>query len=75
MLFEYSQFDGSQHFAPLSAEWRSTSCPSTCSSMATTCCGNWRTSDKREADLLKLLIKEGYLEKDEEGRLRVGPKG
>ena len=36
--------------------------------MAITCCGNSTSLDEDNADLLKLLIKEGYLEKDEDGK-------
>ena len=31
--------------------------------------------DERDADLLKLLVKEGYLEKDEDGRFSIAPRG
>ena len=31
--------------------------------------------DDDQADILKMLIKEGFLEQDEKGRLTVAPKG
>src|SRR5262249_51357976 len=31
--------------------------------------------DEQDADLVKLLVKEGYLEKDEEGKYAIAPRG
>src|SRR5205823_3989152 len=31
--------------------------------------------DEQDADLIKLLVKEGYLEKDEEGQYAIAPRG
>src|SRR5262249_42169801 len=72
----YSEWDGSQQFTPLSAE-------STFDRLSEHLLehGDYilrqleRRDDEDLAEILKMLLKEGYLEKDEKGRLAVAPKG
>jgi len=75
MQFEYSQFDGKQPFKPLSADAAFDKLSEYLLEHGDYVLRQLENVDKSEGDLLKLLIKEGYLDKDEEGNLRVGPKG
>ena len=73
-LFEYSEYDGSQEFRPLSAE-------GAFDKLAEFLLEHgeyvFRQLERMpdDADILKMLIKEGYLEKDEQGALTVAPRG
>ena len=70
-LFEYSEFDGSQEFQPLSAEALFDRVAEYLLEHGDYVLRHLEKLDRDDADLLKKLIKEGYLEKDEQGRLTV----
>jgi len=74
-LFEYSEFDGSQQFQPLRAEGVFDTLAEYLLQHGDYVLRQLERPDQREADILKLLIKEGFLEKDEKGKLIVGPRG
>jgi len=73
--FEYSKWDGSQKFTPLSAEAAFDQIAEYLLEHGDYILRQLDKLDKDDADVLKLLIKEGYLEKDEKGRMSVAPKG
>lgn len=75
MLFEYSQYDGKDPFRPLAADLAFDKLTDYLLEHGDYILRQLERVDQSEADLLKLLIKEGYLEKDEDGKLRVAPKG
>src|SRR5262245_27063028 len=74
-LFEYSEFDGSQSFTPLSAEMAFDKLSEHLLEHGEYVLRQLDRLNQDDADLLKLLVKEGYLEKDEKGRLAVSPMG
>ncbi|MCS7044887.1 MAG: VWA domain-containing protein [Gemmataceae bacterium] len=73
--FEYSQWDGSQRFEPLSAEKVFDTLAEYLLQHGAYVLRQLERADDKNADLLKMLLKEGYLERDEQGNLRVGPRG
>lgn len=73
--FEYSEWDGSQQFEPLSAESAFDKISEFILEHGDYILRHLDKLDPDEADMLKHLIKEGYLERDEEGRFAVSPKG
>src|SRR5262245_58120676 len=73
--FEYSEFDGTQQFVPLSAEAAFDKLSEYLLEHGEYVLRQLDQLDRDDADLLKLLVKEGYLEKDEKGRLTVAPRG
>lgn len=75
MLFEYSQYDGKSPFRPLSADLAFDKLSEYLLEHGDYILRQLENAEKSDNDLLKLLIKEGYLEKDEEGGLRVAPRG
>jgi uncharacterized protein with von Willebrand factor type A (vWA) domain len=75
MQFEYSEWDGSQQFTPLSAEAAFDKLSDYLLEHGEYVLRQLERLDDDQADLLKMLIKEGYLEKDEKGRIVVAPKG
>src|SRR4051812_818588 len=74
-IFEYSRWDGSQKFTPLSAEAAFDKLSEYLLEHGEYVLRQLERMDEDDADLLKMLIKEGFLEKDEEGRIAVAPKG
>jgi Ca-activated chloride channel homolog len=74
-FFEYSEFDGTQQFTPLSAEAAFDKLSEYLLEHGEYVLRQLDRRDRDDADILKLLIKEGYLEKDEQGRLAVAPRG
>jgi len=74
-LFEYSEWDGSQEFTPLAAEAAFDRLSEYLMEHGEYVLRQLEKLDEDEADVLKMLIKEGYLEEDEKGRLIVAPKG
>src|SRR3954468_4345545 len=74
-LFEYSEWDGSQEFTPLAAEAAFDRLSEYLMEHGEYVLRQLEKLDDEEADVLKMLIKEGFLEKDEKGRLVVAPKG
>jgi uncharacterized protein with von Willebrand factor type A (vWA) domain len=74
-LFEYSEWDGSQEFRSLSAEAAFDKLSEFLLEHGEYVLRQLERMDKSDADLLKLLIKEGYLEKDEKGQFAVSARG
>jgi Ca-activated chloride channel family protein len=74
-LFEYSEWDGTQQFTPLSAEAAFDKLSEYLLEHGDYVLRQLERQTRDDADLLKLLVKEGYLEKDEKGRLAIGPRG
>lgn len=75
MLFEYSQYDGKNPFRTLSADAAFDKLSEYLLEHGDYILRQLENAEKADNDLLKLLIKEGYLEKDEGGGLRVAPRG
>lgn len=73
--FEYSEWDGTQQFTPLSAEAAFDKLSEYLLEHGDYVLRQLERHDRDDADLLKLLVKEGYLEKDEKGRLSIAPRG
>jgi Ca-activated chloride channel family protein len=73
--FEYSEWDGSQQFQPLSAEAAFDKLSEYFLEHGDYVLRQLERTKQDDADILKLLIKEGYLEKDEKGRLSLAPRG
>jgi uncharacterized protein with von Willebrand factor type A (vWA) domain len=73
--FEYSRWDGSQHFQPLSADVAFDRLAEYVLDHGADVLRQLDRLPDEDADVVKLLVKEGYLERDEEGRLVVTPRG
>src|SRR5436190_1098676 len=73
--FEYSEWDGSQEFTPLSAEAAFDKISEYLLEHGEYVLRQLEQLDPEDADILKMLLKEGYLEKDEKGRLIPASKG
>ncbi len=73
--FEFSQWDGSQHFQPLSAETAFDKLADFLLEHGDYVLRQLERLSPEDADLLKLLLKDGYLERDEQGQLAVAPRG
>jgi Ca-activated chloride channel homolog len=73
-LFEYSKWDGSQQFVPQSAEDAFDQIAEYMLQYGDQVLRNLDDLDE-DPDLLEKIQKEGLLEKDEEGKWRVSPKG
>jgi uncharacterized protein with von Willebrand factor type A (vWA) domain len=74
-LFEYAEWDGSQEFKSLSAEALFDKLSEHLLEHGEYVLRQLQRLDRDQADLLKLLIKEGYLEKDEKGQYAVTSRG
>jgi uncharacterized protein with von Willebrand factor type A (vWA) domain len=74
-LFEYSQWDGSQPFTPLSAESAFDKLSEYLLEHGEYVLRQLERLEPEDSDLLKMLIKEGYLEKDEKGQYAISPRG
>src|SRR5476649_2849790 len=73
--FEFSKWDGSQQFRPLSADAVFDKIAEHLLEYGDYVLRQLEHLDDHDADLIKLLIKEGYLEQDEEGKFAVGARG
>ncbi|HLW65373.1 MAG TPA: VWA domain-containing protein [Gemmataceae bacterium] len=73
--FEYANWDGSQHFEPLPADNPFDHLSEYILEYGDEVLRQLERLDPEQADVLNRLIKEGYLEEDEEGRYAVSPKG
>lgn len=73
--FEYAPWDGSQRFIPLSAEAAFDKLSEYLLEYGDYVLRQMERLDNQDADLLRLLVKEGYLEKDEKGQYRVAARG
>lgn len=74
-IFEFSKWDGSQQFRPLSADAVFDKIAEHLMEYGDYVLRQLEHLDDENPELLKLLIKEGYLEKDEEGRYAIAPRG
>ena len=75
MQFEYSEYDGTQEFRPLSAETAFDKLSDYLLEHGEYILKQLERLPPDDADVLKMLIKEGYLEKDEQGMLTVAARG
>jgi Ca-activated chloride channel family protein len=73
--FEFSKWDGSQQFRPLSADAVFDKISEHLLEYGDYVLRQLEHVDEQDADLVKLLIKEGYLEKDEDGKYAIAPRG
>ena len=74
-LFEYAEWDGSQEFRPLPADALFDKLSEYLLEHGEYVFRQLERPDRDDADILKLLVKDGYLEKDEKGRYAVTPRG
>ena len=74
-FFEFSKWDGSQQFRPLSADAVFDKIAEHLVEYGDYVLRQLEHLDDQDAELVKLLIKEGYLEKDEDGKFAVAPRG
>jgi uncharacterized protein with von Willebrand factor type A (vWA) domain len=73
--FEYAEWDGTQEFRTLDADAAFDKLSEYLLEHGEYVLRQLERMDKDDADLLKLLIKEGYLEKDEKGQYAVTARG
>src|SRR5580765_7228023 len=73
--FEYAEWDGSQQFESLSAAEAFDRLSEFLLDHGDQVLRQLRREDPDVADVLDKLVKEGYLERDEDGGLVVSPKG
>jgi uncharacterized protein with von Willebrand factor type A (vWA) domain len=73
--FEFSKWDGSQEFRSLSADAVFDKIAEHLLEYGDYVLRQLDHLDEDSADLVKLLVKEGFLEKDEEGKFAVAPRG
>jgi Ca-activated chloride channel family protein len=74
-FYEYAEWDGTQQFQALSADAAFDKLTEYLLEHGEYIMRQLERMDKDDADILKLLIKEGYLEKDEKGRFAVSARG
>src|SRR5271167_3082373 len=74
-LFEFSEYDGSQQFRPLSADAVFDKISDHLLEYGDYVLRQLEKLDDRDAELLKMLVKEGYLEEDEDGKYAIAPRG
>jgi uncharacterized protein with von Willebrand factor type A (vWA) domain len=74
-LFEFSEYDGSQEFRPLSADAVFDKISDHLLEYGDYVLRQLEKLDDRDAELLKMLVKEGYLEEDAEGKYAIAPRG
>ncbi len=73
--FEYSRWDGSQEFSPQSADELFDQISQYMLQYGEDVLENFEDWEEEHPDLIDLLIKQGYVEKDKAGRFFVTPKG
>src|SRR5207249_5863728 len=74
-IFEYAEWDGSQDFQSLSAEGAFDKLADYLLEHGDYVLRQLERLQRDDADILKLLVKEGYLEKDEKGQFAVTARG
>ncbi|MGF1581103.1 MAG: VWA domain-containing protein [Gemmataceae bacterium] len=74
-IFEYSEWDGSQEFVPLSAESAFDKVSEYLLQHGEYVLRQLERMDDEDNDILEMLLKEGFLEEDENGRVVVSAKG
>jgi uncharacterized protein with von Willebrand factor type A (vWA) domain len=73
--FEYSCWDGSQEFSPQSADELFDQISQYMLQHGQEVLENMRDWEQEHPDLIDMLIKQGYVEKDKDGKFFVTPKG
>ena len=73
--FEYSRWDGSQEFTPQSAEELFDQISQYMLQYGEDVLQNFEDWELEHPDLIDMLIKQGYIEKDKDGKFLVTPKG
>lgn len=73
--FEYSRWDGSQEFLPQSADKLFDQLSRYMLDYGDQVLDSLEQLAEENPDVLDMLIKQGYIEKDEQGRYQVTPKG
>ncbi|MCA9070987.1 MAG: hypothetical protein KDA84_18800 [Planctomycetaceae bacterium] len=73
--FEYSRWDGTQEFSPQSADELFDQISQYMLQYGDEVLDNLQDWEEEHPDLIDMLIKQGYVEKDKEGRFFVTPKG
>jgi uncharacterized protein with von Willebrand factor type A (vWA) domain len=73
--FEFSRWDGTQQFQPLSADLAFDKLSEFLLEHGDYVLRQLERMDRGDDEVLRMLIKEGYLEKDEEGRISIAPRG
>jgi len=72
--FEYSRWDGTQHFTPQSADQVFDEFSQYLLDYGENVLDYLDPWDDEQSDLIELLMQQGYVERDEQGRHRVTPK-
>ncbi|MEX2287873.1 MAG: VWA domain-containing protein [Planctomycetaceae bacterium] len=73
--FEYSKYDGSQQFAPQSADKIFDEFSKYLLDYGEQMMDYLDRWEDENPDVLDMLVKQGYIEKDQEGKYRVSPRG
>lgn len=73
-VFEFSQWDGSQSFTPQSADALFDQLNDYLMNYGEEVLDQLADLEERNAEALELLMQQGFLERDEEGKFRVTPK-
>ncbi len=73
--YEYSRWDGSQEFTPQSADRLFDQLSEYLMQYGEDVLDSLNQWEEENPELLDLLLKQGYIEKDAEGKFRVTPKG
>ncbi len=73
--FEYSRWDGSQEFTPQSADQIFDEFSRYMLDYGEYMLDNLEQWQEENPDVVDLLIKQGYVDRDEEGKFRITPKG
>jgi Ca-activated chloride channel homolog len=74
-LTEYSKFDGSRQFSPQSADELFDKLSEYMLDYGEPVLDMLRQLEEENPEVLDMLIKQGYVERDEKGRFRITPKG
>lgn len=73
--FEYSRFDGSKGFSPQSADELFDKLSEFIMDYGDAVLNSLQEWEQDDPDVVEMLIKQGYVEKDREGKFQVTPKG
>ncbi len=73
--FEFSRWDGSQSFTPQSADELFDQLNKYLMDYGDQVLDQLQDQEERNPEVLELLMKQGFLEKDSEGKFRVTPRG
>lgn len=73
--FEYSRWDGSQSFSPQSADELFDKLSEYLYQYGGELLDNLNDWEQEHPDVIDMLVKQGYVEKDSEGKYRITPRG